>query len=247
MKQGFGYQRDLGDHRDFKFEYSARAALPSKVDLRNICPPIYNQGSLGSCTAQAACGAIQTLMPLHPDPDFLPSRLFLYYNTRVIQGSVNHDSGASLRNTIKAAANTGICDEGSWPYLISKFSNKPTLSSYKFAKQNVIDRYERVPQALTGIKAALADDYPVVFGFSVYESFMTKKTSDSGMCPYPKNSERQVGGHAVMLCGYDDANKKFLVRNSWGLSWGINGYFYMGYDYALNPDLANDFWVIKVI
>jgi len=84
-----------------------------------------------------------------------------------------------------------------------------------------------------------------VFGFSVYESFESDAVAKSGVLDLPAPGEKQVGGHAVVGVGYDDATKRILVRNSWGPAWGQAGYFTMPYDYVNNRNLSDDFWSIR--
>ena len=238
----FGWIPDVPDKRDHYFALPPKRKLPSRVDMRPMNPLIYNQLSLGSCTAQSVAGALQFSMLEVMDVAFLPSRLFIYYNTRVLHKTVNRDSGASLRNTIKAVAGTGYCRESLWPHKISEFKVKPPKVAYDKAIKLKAIHYARVPQTLAGLKQALAENNPVVFGFAVYESF--NKIGKNGMMPIPKKTEKMQGGHAVVLMGYDDAKKVFIVRNSWGNRWGDKGYFYMPYAFAVDSDYCADFWVI---
>lgn len=246
----YGWKRDLPDHRDKLFSYSGRVILEDHADMRPWCPHIWDQDALGSCTGFGIAGMMNILMrDKRPDPvkEFQPSPLFIYYCERVIEGTVNEDSGAMIRDGIKAVAKWGVCDIKTWPYDIKKFAVKPPLSAYTKAKKNTIDSYARVPQNELAIRTALSQGYPVVFGFSVYESFESKSVSKTGIVPMPKPNEALLGGHCVVLVGYDHPKRRFICRNSWGLKWGDKGYFYMPYEYILNPNLASDFWVIKVL
>jgi len=126
--QRYGWIRDLPDHRDFMYSVPVATlqALPSSVDLRSHCPPVYDQGQLGSCTANAIAGALQfDEIKEHKNGPSTPSRLFIYYNERVIEGTVTSDSGAQLRDGVKTVAKRGICPAKVWPYDISKFAVKP--------------------------------------------------------------------------------------------------------------------------
>lgn len=241
----YGWKKDLSDHRDHSFKLTL-TALPPSTDLRNICPLIYDQGQLGSCTANAIGGAIHSLEIKNAVKDlYMPSRLFIYWNERALEGTTRIDSGASLRDGIKTVAKQGVCSEVTWPYNINKFKRKPPSKAYQEAKKNTIDAYFRINDGdLMGMKGALAGGNPFVFGFSVYDSFESKAVSKSGIVPMPKSNEKLLGGHAVMACGYDDSKQMFLVRNSWGQNWGLNGYCWMPYTYLSNDKLANDFWVI---
>ena len=97
------------------------------------------------------------------------------------------------------------------------------------------------------MKGCLAAGYPFVFGFAVYESFESKEVAQSGVVPMPKPGERVLGGHAVMAVGYDDEQRNFIVRNSWGSGWGQDGYFLMPYHYLHDPNLASDFWTVRML
>lgn len=246
----FGWRRDLPDVRDFQLAVAApKAPLPPKLDLTPQCPPVYNQGSLGSCTANGVGGCLQFTERELGFSARIPSRLFLYFNTRVIMGTVGEDSGASIRDSVKSAVKYGYPDEADYPYRVRDFAKKPPNSAYTKAKPRMLKApwYGRVAQTAESLKSTLVSGNPIVFGFSVYESFMSAATAKSGVCPMPAKGEDMVGGHAVVLVGYDDERKAFLVRNSWGTAWGLNGYFWMPYDYVLNGNLCADFWtVLKV-
>ncbi|HVS94362.1 MAG TPA: C1 family peptidase [Mucilaginibacter sp.] len=247
----YGWVPDLPDHRDFKFsmKHAMLDSLPAKVDLRDTyqLPPIYDQGPLGSCTADAIAGAFEFELLKQQLTDFTPSRLFIYYNERVMENSVNTDSGASLRDGIKTVASQGVCDERLWPYIISEFNHKPYDSCYQAALQNIVSEYYNIDQDLDQMKNCLAHGYPFVFGFSVYESFEDPSVGQTGIVSIPGPDESIVGGHAVMAVGYDDTQGTFTLRNSWGTNWGMGGYFTMPYEYLTRSDLSGDFWNIKVV
>jgi C1A family cysteine protease len=208
---------------------------------------VYDQGQLGSCTANAIGGAIEFDRLLQKLPDFVPSRLFIYYNERVIEGTVNSDSGAQIRDGIKTVASQGVCPEPEWPYDIAKFSQKPSAKAYSDAVTDRAISYQSLVQDLNQMKGCLASGYPFVFGFTVYESFETAAVARTGHAPMPGSGERVIGGHAVMAVGYDDASQSFLVRNSWGTGWGLAGYFTLPYSYLIQPGLASDLWTIRIV
>jgi C1A family cysteine protease len=245
-RSGYGWVPDLPDHRDILYTAVRRvpAKLPTAVDLRSLCSAVEDQGELGSCTANALAGALEFLENKDKVPYVDLSRLFIYYNERVIEHTTQSDSGAMLRDGIKTLAKQGVCSETKWPYTIAKFKAKPTPSCYKQALTHQITSYQRL-QARDEMRACLAEGFPFVFGFTVYESFESQQVAQTGVVPMPKPGERVLGGHAVMAVGYDDSKKRFTVRNSWGESWGIRGYFTMPYDYLANRDLSDDFWVIR--
>jgi len=223
-------------------------ALPSKVDLRPHCPPVYDQGNLGSCTANGIAGAIEfDRMKQKLQPAFTPSRLFIYYNERVIEGTVNSDSGAQIRDGIKVVAKKGDCPETEWPYDISQFTHKPSAQCYKDARKYKAIQYQRLVQRVNQLKGCLASGYPFVYGFTVYDSFESGSVAKTGVVPMPAPGEQVLGGHCVLAVGYDDSQHRFLARNSWGPDWGIAGYFTMPYAYLTDTSLSSDFWTIRLI
>jgi len=246
----YTWKPDLPDHRDLKFDASLENVpqLPAKVDLREIYSFIYDQGQLGACTANSISMAIdfervkQKLDPLHP------SRLFVYYNERLMEGTVTSDSGAQIRDGIKSVATQGVCPESEWPYLVEKFTEKPLPNCYTDATKEVVKTYLRLDNTkLQDLKSCLAAGYGFVFGFTVYESFESPEVAQTGQVEMPDASEQCLGGHAVFCVGYDDAESKFIVRNSWGPNWGDGGHFHIPYEYLTNPDLASDFWTIRTV
>jgi C1A family cysteine protease len=202
---------------------------------------------LGSCTANAIGGAIEFDRMKQKLTDFVPSRLFIYYNERLIEGTVNSDSGAQIRDGIKTVASQGVCPEPEWPYDITKFTTKPPAKAYKDAGTDRAVSYQSLIQDLNQMKGCLASGYPFVFGFTVYESFESAAVANSGHAPMPAPSERAIGGHAVMAVGYEDANQWFVVRNSWGRGWGLAGYFTLPYTYLIQSGLSSDFWTIRIV
>jgi len=247
----YGWSPDLPDHRDHLYAAPAPVlkALPASADLRPQCPPVYDQGELGSCTANAIGAAIQFEQMKQKMKAFAPSRLFIYYNERDIEGTVNSDSGAQIRDGIKSVASLGACPEvPDWPYDISKFQQKPpNPPCYDDASKNKIISYQRLTQTLNQLKGCLASGYPFVFGFSVYDSFESDLVAKTGHAPMPAPGEAQLGGHAVMGVGYEDKNQWFIIRNSWGTDWGMTGYFTLPYSYLTDSNLADDFWTIRLV
>lgn len=221
--------------------------LPAKVDLRAKCPPVYDQGQLGSCTANAIAAAVEFDLMKQKKKAFVPSRLFIYYNERAMEGTIGSDSGAQIRDGIKSVGQKGDCPETEWPYDIAKFAQKPPPRCYKDAVQHKAVLYQRVSQITNQMKGCLASGYPFVFGFAVYESFMSAQVAKTGHAPMPGPKEKQIGGHAVLAVGYDDANQWFIVRNSWSSVWGMKGYFTIPYAYVADNTLADDLWTIRVV
>lgn len=243
-----GWVRDTHDPRDIHYSVSPHvlAALPTSEDLESLWggKDVYNQEALGSCGPNAAAGDILAAYLPHGQ-NVLPSRLFIYYITRLLQGTVNQDSGVSNRTMLKALSQSGWCDESLWPYTISQFTQKPSDAAFQQALPRKVSAYVRVPQSLEQMKGALAQNDPFIFGFVCYESLMSSETARTGIIPFPKASEKTIGGHDIVFCGYDDAKGMFKLRNSWGPKWGLNGYGWFPYEYALDANKAGDFWTLR--
>ena len=253
--RGYGWLPQTPDLRDQQFARQL-PQLPPEADLRAHMPPVYDQGQLGSCTANAIGGAMEYVRTRQGESDFMPSRLFIYYNERVVEGTTSSDSGAQIRDGIKVVNTEGVCPESSWPYDITKFAARPTPDCYTSALTDLVLQYQAV-QTLADLKDALSSSLAVVFGFTVYESFESQQVASSGIVPLPQPNEKAVGGHAVLAVGYSDPKGQVTVRNSWGSGWGDQGYFYMPYEYLTGPGkvadtavvnggyLASDFWAVQ--
>lgn len=250
IQQKYGWIPDLPDHRDLRFSLAkSLIALPSKIDLRgNNMPAVLSQGQLGSCTANAIASAHEFAQyKSNTKEPFTPSRLFIYFNERVMEGTVHEDAGAMIRDGIKSIAQKGVCPETEWPYDIASFTKKPPVPCYKHAKEHQALKYSRLNVNLSDIKACLASGFPFVFGFAVYQSFETAEVTRTGIMPMPSKKERQLGGHAVLACGYDDSTQRVIVKNSWGVRWGDKGFFYMPYKFIINQNLCDDFWNVQIV
>jgi len=248
-RRRYGWLPDLPDQRDFPYTCFAQreVELPPVVSLQSACSPVEDQGQLGSCTANALVGALEFLERKAGGPFTDLSRLFVYYNERVIEGTVAQDSGAMLRDGIKTLAKQGVCRESVWPYLVDgvTFTKKPPKACYAEADKHRITSYHRL-NVVDEMRACLADGYPFVFGFTVYDAFESAAVAKTGTLCMPKKSESVLGGHAVLAVGYNDKQKRFLVRNSWGDGWGKHGYFTMPYAYLADRNLSDDFWTIRI-
>ncbi|MBP2655807.1 MAG: xylellain [Firmicutes bacterium] len=234
---------DLRDHAFYSAVYKSAAHLPNKVDLRKKCSPVVDQGELGSCTANAiASGLREYLLNKNKQPWVALSRLFLYWEERSLEGTVDEDSGASIRDGMKVLNQIGVCPETDWPYDISTFTNPPTDKQIADAAAYKVSEYHRI-MSLDRLKAALAEGLPVVIGIEVFESFEADEVTGNGIIPMPAEAEQDLGGHAVLVVGYDDSKGMLIVRNSWGIAFGDLGYFYLPYDYF--EKYASDCWTSR--
>lgn len=241
---------DTEDLRDKIFrstQFKSKTVLPKSVDLRTGCSAIVDQGKLGSCTANAIASGLREYWEEQAGKLIPLSRLWLYWQERNIEGSVNEDAGAEIRDGMKVLQQLGCAPEADWPYDITKFTQTPPAKATADAVPFKVTEYHRVT-ALTTLKAALAEGYPVVLGFDVYESFESDQVAKTGIIPLPNPGERLLGGHAVLAVGYkDDAKYKtngfVICRNSWGEGWGDKGYFYLPYSYFAK--YVSDMWTGK--
>lgn len=244
--KGLGWIPSTPDQRDQVFAaVLPRVTMPkiANVPLSHF-PGVYDQGQLGSCTAQGTGAIFAFTLKQEKFHVIKPSRLFIYYNARLMRGSEAYDSGASIRDAVKSLKTYGTCLEKTWPYKIDKFSVVPSPKLYAegLKPENTVIQYQSVPQDLNAIKSAIIQKTPIVFGFTVYDSFYSNAWPK--IMPMPSLREGVLGGHCTVIVGYNDDLQCVYVRNSWGTGWKDKGYFYMPYSYVLNPRLASDFWVI---
>jgi C1A family cysteine protease len=240
-----GVTKDKPDSRDYIFDPPKPMilSLPPSVDLSPLCPPIIDQDGLGSCVSNAIANQVLfDQMKQGWASPWLPSRLFMYYSQRALEGSLatGGDCGSSIRDGMKAINRVGYCPETDWPYTPSNYNVKPPSSCYTTALQHKSILYQRVPQNLDMIKTALYSGFPVVYSISVYDSFF----SSGGVVPMPPNGDHLAGGHGVLMVGYNDTAQRFLSMNSWGAGWGLSGYFTIPYEYIMDQVLTSDLWVL---
>jgi C1A family cysteine protease len=268
-KFAYGWKKQKPDSRDKVFRPCMPAAgLPAAYDQRSlgVWPSPYDQGQLGSCTGNGIAGIVHFRLVLEgKEPSSntsvdsaanTPSRLFIYRQERVIEGSLEQDSGAEVRDGLAALADKGVCFEDLYPYSDDTdtsngkrppFIANPPVAAWAAAWHHRISKYETVAQHLEVLQAAISSKNPVVFGFLVYQAFESDAVAKTGIVPMPKTTDAPIGGHCVVAIGYDNTKKWFICRNSWGESWGDKGYFYMPYDYILDPKQSSDFWVIDAV
>lgn len=254
----YGYRRGIADHRDYIYGIEDRlhpeASLPASASERQEMPPIYDQGQLGSCTANADGGLLEHAQMAQGEVKVNPSRLFLYYEERRLGGyPLDQDTGAEVRDGIKVAAQEGVPHESDWPYDITKFAHKPPKKAYTDALklQALVYKTIRVDGPGAPMRSAIVDHHPIAFGFPVPDTFESESWDPATMpLPLPTARTQIIGGHAVVVVGYDYSLKRFSepvfeVRNSWGPDWGDEGHFYMPATW-FDPrrKLADDLWVI---
>lgn len=239
IERKYGWVPDVPDIRDYKYAPVGAVELKDEVDLRGGCSAVEDQGTIGSCTAQALVGALEYLELLSSKPMIELSRLFLYYNERVRRGTVSEDSGATIRDGIKSLASAGVCSEELWGYDVRNLYRTPGAECYAEALTRRISRYERV-NGLAGTLNALTEGLPVSFGIAVYRSF---EAATDGWIKMPGRGERLLGGHAILAVGYRREREVLICRNSWGVRWGDAGYFYLPWAYA--EQLGDDYWIIR--
>lgn len=248
---GYGTKKDRFDRRDHVYEPPARlkGKLPPKVDLRPLMPPVYNQRHLNSCSAQAIAAALWFESRHHHDKPrhSSPSRLFIYFNERAIEGILPHNGPVSLRSGYKTVARDGVCSEPLWPYDVRRFRRRPPARCQKIATEHKAIRYMRLERSLADMRACLAEQRPFTFGFNIHKTFKSELVKKTGVVPIPTPHDKVLGGHAMLVVGYLDDSRHFIVRNSWGPTWGDRGYCYVPYQCMLDDDLAWDFWTVTKI
>jgi C1A family cysteine protease len=254
QNHGLGWIPDVPDQRDYIFKplrVVAPTELSKQVDLRDHLPPVYDQGNLGSCTGQALAAAFDFGRKKQGEPFMSPSRLFIYWNERDSIGTVDSDSGAMLRDGIKVLAKLGTPREAVWPHDISQFTVKPDERAYIEAEKNqalVYQRIMRPPEDRThDMLLCLGDGFPFVTGFTLYQSFESDEVRRTGIVPMPAMDESMLGGHAVVVVGYDLDKQHFICRNSWGEAWGDKGDFYLPFAYLAHGGLSSDQWTIRTV
>lgn len=241
----YGLVRQKEDSRDFRLPRMDLQPLPRFISIRASCPPVFDQGALGSCTANAGAAARMMLA----GTSTVLSRLFLYYKERALHGDEDTDSGAQMRDICRVLRADGICEESYDPYDVGRFTDAPPAEAVRNALQYKITSYATfdgdAKDDLQQIRLYLATKkLPVLIGMDVYESFESPGVANTGWMPMPDTGkEKIVGSHAVLIVGYNDMREVLIVRNSWGDSWGDGGYFYMPYNYV-KTRLAYDSWTI---
>jgi C1A family cysteine protease len=207
---------------------------------------VYDQLHLNSCSANALAAALRydELKDGHREvPE--PSRLFIYFNERVLANVVDKNAPVALRDGYRTIAKVGACPERMWPYQPRRFKRRPTDACYTSATRHRALEYYRIRRVLLHLRACLADRFPFVFGIAVHKSMLHRPTRHTGVVPVPTRRDAFVGGHAVMAVGYDHPKRQLIFRNSWGAAWGDGGYGYLPYRFLTSAALSWDFWTMR--
>lgn len=243
-KKEFNQEEYIHQHLGVSIDEMKFEAITTSLDLSTKMDIIYDQGSIGSCVANAASWALK-----YNKPTLSPSRLYLYYYARLFdfqQGDnkPNIDDGTTIQQGFRVLNKKGVCTETLYPYIVSKQGQQPPSSLDKGALFNRVIQYAPVSQEINYMKNLLKMGYPFVFGILVYQSFMTNTVTRTGIVPMPTSGERILGGHAICAVGYDDTTQMIKFANSWGRGWGNRGYGYIPYAYILNGSLCGDCWTM---
>lgn len=247
-KYKLNYKFSKKDSSAFRLKMSRAVQLPPSVNLANNWGEIYDQGQLGSCASNSAAGVIRYCVSKNDQLNFSPSRLYIYYNGRTIEGyDITQDGGLTISDAFQSVNQYKVCPESDWPYDISQFAVKPPQSCYDEAmKMNSDFNHYSLNQDLVSLKTCLYDGYPISYGMTLFQSFESDAVASTGQVPMPDPSvEQEIGGHALSIVGYDDNTQMFTVANSWSSQWGANGFCYIPYSYILNQELASDFWTVR--
>ena len=260
-KVKFGQQHPLAEQiaelptiKHFSLKVSTKP-LPVKVDLRALVKDVYDQGDIGSCVCNSVAMSYRMTLSVYNNKstfhyyawnykDMKPSRLYLYAYARVIEGmSIGQDCGSSVLSGYRALVENGVPEEKYWPYDTSFYKKMPPLIANQNAQEIQTPGYHKIKNTIQDLKHALANKEPVSFGAVLFKSFYNKNVINHGNVSKPeKNMSEVIGGHCLLIVGYDDSKEAFIVKNSWGEDWGDKGHCYMPYSYITDTDLCADFW-----
>jgi C1A family cysteine protease len=250
----YGWKPSRPDSRNRIYRPSSAPAAQHVVPM-TAYTTAYDQLQLGSCVGNGVGRLWAHRMRAENRGIIMPSRLFVYYNARQLEGDVNADNGCAVADGLKGVVQFGVPKEQLWPYDPNQFATSPTPAAYAAAAKDIALQYQSVPVDLSMIKSALSEGNPVVGGFTVFQSFEDTDWSSpggSGVMPMPADHESTLGGHCVLWDGFDDATQTFWCVNSWGGNWGCGtphhkgrfGWFKMPYAFLPN---CSDFWIMTKV
>lgn len=250
LDRRYGWKRDLPSPFYPKHSHLDLASAPilPETDMRPHWPDVYDQGPLGSCTGNGLGGAMHYVLKAAGaiDNSWLPSRLFVYYNERAREGTIGEDAGAAISDGVKVIQHNGVPDERLCPYDVSRFTQRPSASAFNAALKHRATSVGKVHQSHVDLRTATSQGFNIVFGFTVFESFESEQVDFTGIVPMPTAHESMLGGHCAVIVGHSDSRGTYIVRNSWGSSWGLSGYCEFPQVYLEDPHLASDFTIVKV-
>jgi C1A family cysteine protease len=240
-----------------------RSNLPHKIDFREECSPIRDQGRINSASAHAVVGMVEHFQNKHFGYYIDGSTSFLYTAARILlQLSKDNDCGVPIRTAMYALTSFGLPDEKYHRSFNSLFDKQPESHVYSLAKNFKAKDSERLDRQISSgkkflivIKRQLSKGTPIAFGFAAYDKCILQADTLNGKIPYPSPRDTYTKYHSVMTVGYDDALKinniegtrestgALIVRNSWGDDWGDRGYGYLPYEYILSG-LTQDWWIL---
>lgn len=231
---------------DFEEEYHPISTVPTSVDLRKDFTQIKDQGTMGACTAFALVGIFEYILKKNHQPDVDLSEQFVYYNARKAKSASNVDAGSSLSGIIKTMKEHGVCQEHLFPYNPDSIASEPPVEAYDDAQTRKVVCAKAVKKELHDIKSAVSEGYPIAVTLKIYNSF----NPQNGFIHIPEETEirdGKFGYHTMVICGYNDEARFFVVRNSWGRAFGDKGYCYIPYGYIEDETLLNGACIITEI
>ena len=245
MQRKYGWKPDAVKDTHLLMALPRPQKFPLKFSWSKMFPACYDQGQTSSCTGNALAGVLEFDRIKEKKPDVTPSRLFLYYNGRAKEGGESQDDGAQIRDVVDASLQLGYCDEKVWPFDEAQVCAKPSEEAYQEGLKNLAAKRARLFQSMRAIKASLLTGFCPVVGIQVYDGLESEEAARTGIVHLPTASEQYQGGHAVVIVGWDDDRKAWHMRNSWGPQWGDGGYFWLDFDYILNPQLSSDLTIVQ--
>lgn len=242
LYNGFSVKASEYDFRDVMYIRGSRPLRPV-VDMRDLASAVEEQLNVGSCIGNALVGAYEILLKRdEPHLQVDLSRLFVYYNARLLEGTTGVDDGATVRDGMKALRTDGVCTESLWPYDLKLLYKKPSDEAYADGHRRTIKNYYRLT-SVEDMLDALNSNTPVVIGTSTYNGF-NDLTASNPIIHKPCSTDMVSGSHAMCLVGYDLEKKLFLVRNSFGTDWGASGYCWITFEFAAREFF--DTWIFDV-